>query len=111
MTKISILLQYRRIFYSTWLRHPIVFGLGFLTCWGVTLCVLLPLVCIPVAAFWDPAVEGFCLDNVTIWYVMAGINIATDLALFSMPIPVISTLRLPTRQKALLLFVFTLGIL
>ncbi|KAK3308461.1 uncharacterized protein B0T15DRAFT_392688 [Chaetomium strumarium] len=110
MTKISILLQYRRIFSSTWLRHLIIIGLVFLTCWGVTLCFLLPLVCIPVAAFWDPDVEGFCLDNVTVWYVMAGVNIATDIALFCMPIPVISTLRLPKRQKALLFFVFTLGI-
>ncbi|KAK4238278.1 hypothetical protein C8A03DRAFT_43972 [Achaetomium macrosporum] len=110
ITKISILLQYRRLFFSTWLRYPIIFGLVFLTCWGVVQCFLLPLVCIPVAAFWDPSVEGFCLDNITIWYVLAGINIATDLTLYSMPIPVISTLSLPKRQKALLLIVFTIGI-
>lgn len=111
MTKISILLQYRRIFSNTMLRKIIICGLGFLTCWGVTLCFLLPLVCVPTAAFWDDSVDGFCLDSGTIWYVMAGVNVVTDFTLFTMPIPVISSLHLPKRQKAMLLVVFTLGVL
>jgi hypothetical protein len=111
MTKISILLQYQRIFSNTVLRKIIMFGLGFLGLWGITLCFLLPMVCMPVATFWDPDVGGFCLDNGTIWYVMAGVNVVTDFAVFTMPIPVISSLHLPTRQKAMLLIVFTLGIL
>ncbi|KAL2138503.1 hypothetical protein VTI28DRAFT_6653 [Corynascus sepedonium] len=110
MTKISILLQYSRIFNNTILRKIIVTGLGFLTCWGITLSFLLPMVCMPVAAFWDPDVEGVCLDNATIWYVMAGVNVVTDFAIFTMPIPVISSLQLPKKQKAMLLIVFTLGI-
>jgi len=110
MTKISILLQYNRIFNNTILRKIIITGLAFLTCWAITLCFLLPMVCMPVAAFWDPSVKGFCLDNGTIWYVMAGVNVFTDFAVFTMPIPVISSLQLPKKQKALLLIVFMLGI-
>jgi hypothetical protein len=111
LTKISILLQYKRIFSNTILKKIIIFGLCFLTCWGITLSFLLPMVCMPVAAFWDPNVKGFCLDNATIWYVMAGVNVVTDFAVFTMPIPVISSLQLPKKQKAMLLIVFTLGIL
>jgi c-di-AMP phosphodiesterase-like protein len=111
MTKISILLQYQRLFSNTMIRKVILVGLVFLTCWGITLCFLLPLVCIPVAAFWDPNVHGFCLDNGTIWYIMAAVNVFTDFAVFTMPIPVISSLHLPTKQKAMLLIVFMLGIL
>ena len=111
LTKISILLQYRRIFSNTKLRKFIIVGLAFLICWGITLTFLLPLVCIPVAAFWDPTVDGFCLNSEAIWYVMAGVNVVTDFIVFSMPIPVISSLHLPPKQKALLLIVFTLGIL
>ncbi|EAQ86279.1 hypothetical protein CHGG_07532 [Chaetomium globosum CBS 148.51] len=110
LTKISILLQYKRIFSNTILKKIIVVGLCFLTCWAVTLSFLLPMVCMPVAAFWDPNVKGFCLDNATIWYVMAGVNVVTDFAVFTMPIPVISSLQLPRKQKAMLLIVFTLGI-
>jgi hypothetical protein len=111
LTKISILLQYRRIFSNTKLRKFIIVGLAFLICWGITLTFLLPLVCIPVAAFWDPTVDGFCLNSEAIWYVMAGVNVVTDFIVFSMPIPVISTLHLPPKQKALLMVVFLLGIL
>ena len=111
MTKISILLQYKRIFPNPTLRKIIKYGLCFLILWGIMLCFLLPMVCIPVAAFWDPTVKGFCLDSGTIWYVMAGVNVVTDFAVFSIPIPVISTLHLPVRQKAMLLIVFTLGVL
>lgn len=42
---------------------------------------------------------------------MAGVNVFTDFAVFTMPIPVISSLQLPKKQKAMLLIVFTLGIL
>ncbi|GAB1314624.1 hypothetical protein MFIFM68171_04834 [Madurella fahalii] len=110
LTKISILLQYRRIFSNTMLRQIIFYGLCFLTCWGITLSILLPLVCVPTAAFWDDSVDGFCLDSATIWYVMAGVNVVTDFTIFTMPIPVISSLHLPARQKAMLLIVFTLGV-
>lgn len=111
ITKISILLQYHRIFSNTIIRKIIIVGLVFLTLWGITLCFLLPLVCVPVAAFWDPDVDGFCLNSGTIWYVMAGVNVVTDFSIFTMPIPVISSLQLPKRQKAMLMVVFMLGVL
>ncbi|KAL2162981.1 hypothetical protein VTH06DRAFT_6817 [Thermothelomyces fergusii] len=110
LTKISILLQYNRIFSNTMLRKVIMAGLIFLSCWGVTLCFLLPMVCMPVAKFWRPEMDGFCLDSGTIWYVMAGVNVVTDFSLFTMPIPVISSLQLPKKQKGFLMIVFTLGI-
>ncbi|KAK4182336.1 hypothetical protein QBC35DRAFT_445315 [Podospora australis] len=110
LAKISILLQYKRIFSHTILRQIIKFGLGFLVAWTITLCFLLPMACMPVAAFWDPEVKGFCLDNATIWYTMAGVNVVTDFAIFTMPIPVIHALQLPVAQRAMLFVVFTLGV-
>ncbi|KAK4142422.1 uncharacterized protein C8A04DRAFT_13223 [Dichotomopilus funicola] len=110
LTKISTLLLYKRIFNHTMMHKVVMYGLAFLVCWAITLCFLLPMVCMPVAAFWDPSVKGFCLDNGTIWYVMAGVNLVTDFTVFSLPIPVISSLQLPKKQKAMLLIVFTLGV-
>jgi hypothetical protein len=111
LTKISILLQYYRLFSNTALRPFILCGLFFLSAWGITLSLLLPMVCMPVARFWDHSVDGVCLDNLTIWYVMAGVNVTTDFSLFTMPIPVIKSLNLPKRHKAMLVGVFALGIL
>ncbi|KAL1840469.1 hypothetical protein VTJ49DRAFT_466 [Mycothermus thermophilus] len=110
LTKISILLMYYRLFSNTILRQIIFVGLGFLGSWAVTLSILLPMVCMPVHKFWHPTAPGVCLDQLAIWYVMAGVNVFTDFALFTMPIPVIKSLNLPRRQKVLLFAIFTLGI-
>ncbi|KAK5654657.1 hypothetical protein OQA88_6980 [Cercophora sp. LCS_1] len=110
LTKISIVLQYRRIFIQTFLRHVTLGFLVLLSAWGITLSVMLPLVCTPVESFWNPAVPGRCMNFKTVWYVMAGVNVATDFALFIMPIPVVTSLQLPRRQKLMLLAIFGLGI-
>lgn len=75
----------------------------------MTLAFLLPMVCWPVAAFWGG--EGRCLNQLAIWYVMAGVNIVTDFTIFAIPLPVIKSLQLPTKQKVLLVLVFGLGLL
>lgn len=61
--KISILFQYRRIFRVPLMQKLTLVGLIFEGSWAVTLSVLLPLVCTPVAAFWDTSVQGTCLDQ------------------------------------------------
>jgi len=110
LTKISIVLQYRRLFFQSILRHITLGILLALGTWGLTLSIMLPLVCTPVASFWDPSVPGRCMNFETVWYVMAGVNVATDFILFILPIPVISSLHLPRRQKLLLIVVFGLGL-
>ncbi|KAJ4389543.1 hypothetical protein N0V93_007013 [Gnomoniopsis smithogilvyi] len=107
--KISILFQYRRIFRVPLMQTATLVGLIFEGAWALTLSVLLPLVCTPVAFFWDSSLQGTCLNQLAIWYVMAAINLVTDFVIFSLPLPVIKSLQLPKRQKALLMGVFCLG--
>lgn len=111
LTKMSILLQYRRLFANRTMQIATLLGLGFLAAWTVVLALLLTLVCIPVAAFWDRSIEGRCLDAPTIWYIMAGVNLVTDFGTLIMPMPVIKSLQLPRRQKMMLMGVFCLGFL
>ncbi|KAK0627858.1 hypothetical protein B0T14DRAFT_424511 [Immersiella caudata] len=110
LTKISIVLQYRRIFVHTLLRPITLSFLVLLSAWAITLSVMLPLVCTPVESFWNRAVPGRCMNFKTLWYIVSGVNMATDFALFIMPIPVVSSLHLPRRQKMILLAIFGLGI-
>ncbi|KAH8198208.1 hypothetical protein TruAng_007635 [Truncatella angustata] len=107
--KISILFQYRRIFAGRTMQRLTLIGLIFETVWAVTLSFLLPLTCIPVAAFWDTSIEGHCLNQLHIWYLMAAMNLATDFIIFGMPIPVINRLHLAKKQKIMLMLVFCLG--
>ncbi|KAF5521068.1 Satratoxin biosynthesis SC1 cluster protein 4 [Colletotrichum aenigma] len=109
LVKISILFQYRRIFANEIMQKLTMGGLIFMGLWTFTLSILLPLVCYPVAKFWDDSIDGKCLDYLTIWYAMAGVNLVSDFVIFSMPIPVIKSLQLPRRQKRMLLLVFGLG--
>ncbi|KAL1848500.1 hypothetical protein Daus18300_013601 [Diaporthe australafricana] len=111
VVKISILLQYRRIFTGKVMQKLTMATLIFEGAWAITLSILLPLVCHPVANFWDPTVEGSCLNQLAIWYVMASINLVSDFVIFSMPLPVIKNLQLPKKQKIMLMGVFCLGFL
>ena len=110
LTKVSILLQYKRLFANTIMQRLTVFGLFFLSAWAVALAFLLTLICQPVAAFWDHTIpNGRCLDAPLIWYIMAGVNLVTDFCILTLPMPVIKSLQLPKRQKIMLLAVFCLG--
>lgn len=111
VVKMSIMLQYRRIFTVTVMQRITLVGLLFEGVWAFTLSILLPLVCSPVASFWDTRLEGTCLDQLAIWYVMASVNLVTDFVTFSLPLPVIKNLQLPRRQKYMLMGVFCLGFL
>lgn len=79
LVKISILLQYRRIFALRMIKLITFYGVAFLAAWSITFFFLGALVCIPVTKFWDHAVPGRCLDSLTIWYVTAGFNLASIL--------------------------------
>ena len=111
LVKISILLQYRRIFSGVIMQRVTTFGIGLISAWAVMISFLLTLICVPVAAFWDPTVEGRCLSSLLVWYIMASFNLTTDVSLFIMPLPVIRSLQLPKRQKYILTAIFGLGLL
>lgn len=66
--KISILYQYRRIFRVPMMQMATLVGLLFEGAWALTLSVLLPLVCTPVAAFWDTTIKGTCLNQLASMY-------------------------------------------
>ncbi|KAI6776559.1 hypothetical protein HG530_000504 [Fusarium avenaceum] len=79
--------------------------------WTITIAFINILICIPVAKFWNATLPGHCSDALTIWYVMAGFNLVTDIFVFCLPLPVIRSLKLPKRQKAMLLAIFSVGFL
>ncbi|KAF5679397.1 integral membrane protein [Fusarium heterosporum] len=107
--KIAILFQYRRVFTIPIIKTVTFYGLAFMVAWTVAIALLNTLVCVPVARFWDSTLPGRCLDFLTLWYVMAGFNLVTDLGVFLIPLPVIKSLNLPMKQKIMLFMVFSLG--
>lgn len=112
-TKISILLQYIRIFKVRELLIACYTLIAIITVWGVEVFIAAIFACWPIPAFWDLTIKDkkCVLNTPPVWFTNVAINIATDLMIFMMPIPVIRGLNLPTRQKTALLGVFLLGFL
>ncbi|CAL5870591.1 uncharacterized protein PFLUO_LOCUS4830 [Penicillium psychrofluorescens] len=110
-TKFSILFQYLRIFPLHPFRLICYIMMGIVATYSSWAIVTGYVNCVPVAKFWNHDLPGHCLNFEAIWFFNAAMNIATDLTLLSMPMPMLSQLRLPRMQKIALIGVFAIGIL
>jgi fucose permease len=112
-TKTSILLFYLRLSKHTQktLRLASWAVLGVVNVAGAILTFMNIFQCQPVRAAWDIAVESErCIPLLTEFICSAPVNIVTDLAILALPIPVLTGMRLPQRQKTILVATFALGI-
>ncbi|KAG4435113.1 hypothetical protein IFR05_009400 [Cadophora sp. M221] len=109
VVKVSILLQYRRIFTAPATQKACVVGLVVIVCWAITQIFLNAMICMPVASFWDPTIQGKCIPFLPIWYTYAVVNIITDFSIFILPLPALKSLQLPKKQKIILFVIFGLG--
>jgi hypothetical protein len=109
VTKASIIAQYLRIFSSRLTRlccYALLVLLIPAVCWSVFAGTFL---CTPVAKLWKPHLSGECMDPRKYWLSAAGINIGIDFTVLLLPLPAITQLRLPRKQKICLVLMFLLG--
>ncbi|KAK0748356.1 hypothetical protein B0T21DRAFT_406881 [Apiosordaria backusii] len=111
-SRVSILLLYRRIFTYSWAKRAIQIVLVLVTLIGIWLVVSVCTACIPLEAFWNWGLfftqEVYCQPG-NIWWANAALHIVSDLVIMALPMPVLSALKLPRRQKYALVGVFALG--
>ncbi|KAJ5956040.1 hypothetical protein N7501_010319 [Penicillium viridicatum] len=108
-TKMSILLQYKRVFSTPRMRLACWIMIGVLGFYGTWTIISAWANCVPLAKFWDPTVAGFCLDKKALWFSNSAIHIITDIVILIYPMPVLKSLQLPRKQKLALMAVFALG--
>lgn len=109
VTKASILAQYLRIFSSRCTRiwcYVLLVLLVPAAVWSIFAGTFL---CTPVAKLWKPHLPGHCMDPRSYWISAASINIVMDFVVLLLPLPAITQLRLPRRQKICLVLMFALG--
>lgn len=75
--------------------------------WGLGMYLTM---CIPIEKMWDPSITGYC-HPWSVWWALTYLHIITDFMIFVIPIPVVSTMTIPKRQKAGILLVFSVGLL
>ncbi|KAJ5129587.1 uncharacterized protein N7515_005626 [Penicillium bovifimosum] len=108
-TKMSILLQYKRVFSMPHMRLACWLLIGFLGAYGSWTIASAWANCVPLAKFWDPSIPGFCFDKKALWFSNSAIHILTDILILIYPMPVLKSLQLPKKQKFALMAVFALG--
>ncbi|KAJ3547859.1 hypothetical protein NM208_g1287 [Fusarium decemcellulare] len=107
--KTAFLLQYYRAMTVHKLKKAYVAALAVVGVWSISQILLYCLACQPISAFWDKSVKGSCVPANPSWYINAAGNIATDILILLLPLPIIRKLQLGRRQKVILMSIFCLG--
>ena len=78
---------------------------------GAALTILAIFQCRPVGAAFDDPIppSAKCIDIVTLYLSSAPVNIITDLALLFLPMPILTSMRLPRNEKLILIITFSFG--
>jgi len=75
---------------------------------GIVLTFLNIFQCRPISAAYSNT-EGKCIDIVSMYLASAPVNVATDLAILLLPLPILTALRMESRQKVVLVTTFIVG--
>lgn len=110
MIKLSILTFYYRIFITPVFRRVVLMTIVFIALWILTITIILALQCRPIERFWNPQVEGTCFNLVAFSYFTNISNLATDIWIFLLPIPLITRLQISGGRKLGLCGVFMIGL-
>ncbi|KAL2128964.1 hypothetical protein VTI74DRAFT_8403 [Chaetomium olivicolor] len=110
MTKISVLLLFLDIFVITWARKATYIVMCMVVLYGLWLVTSTIVFGVPVYSFWDIFVpDRKCLFFSVKWTADAAVNLALEVLIFCLPLPVLGLLTLPWRQKLWVCFAFSLG--
>src|SRR6266480_3003890 len=111
-TKTSILLFYLRLAKIQILfKWMTIATLAVVNLGGIALTFVNAFQCRPIGAAFETPIpsSATCEDIVTLYLVSAPLNIITDLAILFLPMPILTAMRLPRKQKAILIVTFGFG--
>ena len=108
--KNSILLLYHRVFVNPRFQWHVRFWIAFTLLFQISTLLVDIFNCTPINYFWDKTVpHGHCVNIFAYFMACAAINVFTDLVILVLPMPMIWSLRIPTRQKLVLVGIFFMG--
>jgi hypothetical protein len=105
------------VFYLTLTRNQKVFlwanyvTLAVVNVAGFVLTMINVFQCHPVSAAFHSTISAHakCIDIVTLYLSSSPVNIITDLTILFLPIPILTQMRLPYKQKWILVITFSFG--
>lgn len=89
--KLSVLVFYRRVMgLHDWLRRGVDITIVFVVLLGIAGVLFLFAGCRPLRYTWDKTIpNGYCCDMVLWYFINAGINIAIDVVITGLPLPLL----------------------
>ncbi|TKX19897.1 hypothetical protein C1H76_8095 [Elsinoe australis] len=108
-TKFSLLFQYKRIFVTPRFQIAVKVMIGILVLYGLWTFFGCIFICWPISFFWTHQGEGKCIPTWPLFIGNTVMNIITDFMVILSPMPVLTNLHLPKRQKLALMAVFAVG--
>ncbi|KAL8994248.1 MAG: hypothetical protein Q9188_007119 [Gyalolechia gomerana] len=108
-TKVAILLFYLRLNPERGFRTAVYISVALTTSYVVALSLAIILACNPVPKFWDPFLEGMCLDITKLYLANAILNVIFDFVVLLVPVPMLRKLQVSMRQKLVIGALFSLG--
>ncbi|TGO65120.1 hypothetical protein BCON_0004g01020 [Botryotinia convoluta] len=110
LSKFSLLLFYNRLSPVQWYRNAVYFLMFVVVGHSFALIFALIFLCKPLAMNWDyDIIDGTCIDRTAIYIATAALNVATDIALLALVVPMIVDLQMPRIQKVGLIVIFMVG--
>ncbi|RYP15958.1 hypothetical protein DL765_005398 [Monosporascus sp. GIB2] len=115
LVKSSLLMFYLRLDQRTLMRWTVYILMFVIIGYSIASFGLMTFSCYPPATFWDAtgSTQGKCIEPNTqqTYYDVSGVlNVAIDLAIYIVPIPMLWKILIPTSQKIALTFIFGLGL-
>lgn len=109
LPKLAILALYQRIFttkFYRWMSYLV--GQFMILVWLISL-VLAFTECQPFEYSWNKSISGRCIDIMILFRYVSGLNLASDVAILILPLPVIWGLHTSRAQKVGLTLAFLTG--
>ncbi|RDW79336.1 uncharacterized protein DSM5745_06188 [Aspergillus mulundensis] len=110
LTKLSVLALYHRAFPSETLNVCIWIAATLSIGWLIGFEVTWFLLCNPIRKFWHFDQAGYCRNMLAPIYVLGSFNVAIDLGILILPLPLIAKMRITRHQKILLCCLFSVGL-
>jgi hypothetical protein len=111
--KMSFCLLYLHIFPGDKFRTVCWWVLAIIVAQSTAETLVVLFQCTPIHKAWDATglVEGTCVNMNAFYYANFAVKLASDLALFTMPIPKLVKLKMSVGKRAGLVVMFSLGLL
>jgi hypothetical protein len=79
--------------------------------WAVATVIMILAICQPLPRFWNYELPGKCGDLVTTLIAFGALDVALDVVILILPIPMVYQLQMPFANKIGLAAIFAMGLL